>query len=78
MSIEKYCLLEDGTIEDCYYNNGEMRCIYKEGNAWFLDHDKFGINGFMIRFHHKIIKFGKTKKELKEYEKQRKQTLSAR
>ena len=69
MSIEKYCLLEDKTIEDCYYSNGEMRCIYKEGNAYFLDHDKFG-NGCMIRYHHKIIKFGKTKKELKEYAKQ--------
>ena len=66
MEIKKYCLLENGWIEDCYYSNGEMRCIYPEGRKWYLDHDKFG-NGCMIRFHHRILKTADTKKELKEY-----------
>ena len=67
MEIKKYCLLENGWIEDCYYDKKmtEPRCIYKERRKWFLDHDKYG-NGLMIRFHHKIIAFGDTKKELKE------------
>ena len=65
---EKYALLENTTIEPLYYDNEckERRMFYPEGRSWYLDHDKFG-NGCCIRFHHKIIRFGNTKKELKEY-----------
>lgn len=67
MSIEKYCLTDDGEILDCYYDKEktEMRCIYKEYGKWYIDHDKFG-NGFCARLHSRIIAFANTKKELKE------------
>lgn len=64
--IKKYCLLEDNTIEPCYYSNGELRNIYKEGRYYYIEHDVFG-NGCMIRFCHRILKFANTKKELKEW-----------
>lgn len=71
--MKKYCLLETGEILDCYYDKEmtEPRYIYKENNKWYIDHDVFG-NGCMIRFHHCILKFGDTKKELKEWWKGRK------
>ena len=69
---ELYALLEDGTIEPLYYHKSkrkldlnEPRMFYKEGNNWYLDHDRFS-NKCMARYHHKIIAFGNTKKELKE------------
>ena len=77
---ELYALLEDGTIEPLYYHKSkrkldlkEPRDFYKEGNNWYLDHDKFS-KKYMARFHHKIIAFGNTKKELKEKQNGNKKT----
>ena len=66
-NIKKYCLLENGWIEPCYYDKArnEMRMIYKERRFWYLDHDKYS-GMCMIRFHHRILAFAETKKELKE------------
>lgn len=66
--MKKYCLLENGDIQDCYYdkNLNEPRNIYKEGRYFYLDHDVFG-NGCIVMFHHRILRFADTKKELKEW-----------
>ena len=66
--IKKYCLLETGEIENCYYDKEltELRNIYKIGARWYIDHDVFG-NGCCIMFHHRILRFSNTKKELKDW-----------
>ena len=62
--IKKWCLLENGTIERCYYNNGELRDIYKDkkGN-WYLDHDVYA-HQMILYVHSKIVKFADTVEEL--------------
>ena len=62
--MKKYCLLEDGSIEPCYYKTGEPRNIYKAGRKWYLDHDVY-IGCGIAYCHHKIVKFGDTVEELK-------------
>lgn len=61
--IKKWCLLDDGTIEHCYYQNGEMRNIYNIGNDYFLDHDRYAHN-MIIYCHSRIVKFADTTEEL--------------
>lgn len=65
MKIKKYCLLKNGTIESCYYENGELRNIYKEDDKWYLDHDVF-LNYSIAYCHSEIVKFSDNKKELED------------
>ena len=64
--LKKYCLIETGKIEPCYFDNGEPRMIYedKEGE-WYLEHDCFYSWGIAYA-KHRILKFADTIKELKE------------
>ena len=61
--IKKWCLLEDGSIEPCYYADGSMRSIYKEGWNYYLDHDVYA-HQMIIFMHHRIVKFADTAEEL--------------
>ena len=62
--VKKLCLLKDGSIEHCYYANGEMRNIYQEGKKWYLDHDVFIGSCALAYCHSEIVKFGDTLEEL--------------
>lgn len=67
--IKRWCLLENGTIEPCYYldqkgnQTNELRNIYKEGRHWYLLHDVYAHN-MIITMRHKIVKFADTVEEL--------------
>lgn len=67
--MKKYCLLENGDIEPCYYldqkgnQTDELRHIYKEGRKWYLMHDKYAHN-MILTFNHEIIAFADTIEEL--------------
>lgn len=61
--IKKWCLLEDGTIERCYYRNGNMRDFEKRGKDWYLIHDVYA-HQMIITMCHKVIKFADTTEEL--------------
>ena len=64
-TIKKWCKLEDGHIEPCYYEDGTLRTIYKEGRYWYLDHDVYA-HQMILYMHHRIIKFADTVEELYE------------
>ena len=61
--IKRWCLLENGTIEPCYYDNGDLRDIYRIGRNWYLTHDVYAHN-MIITMRHRIIKFADTVEEL--------------
>ena len=61
--IKKWALLEDGSIVNCYYSNGELRQVYKVGRYWYIDHDVYAHN-MILTCHHKIVKFADTVEEL--------------
>lgn len=63
MAFKKWCLLENGTIERCYYSNGELRDFEKRGNSWYLNHDVYA-HQMILYMCHKVIKFGDTAEEL--------------
>lgn len=68
--FKRYCLLENLTIEPCYYDKKmtEIRHFDYDNGKWYLSHDVFG-NGCCLSFYHKVLKFADTKKELKDYAK---------
>ena len=61
--IKKWALLENGSIVNCYFSNGELRQIYKEGRYWYIDHDVYA-HQMILYMHHRIIKFADTVEEL--------------
>lgn len=62
--IKKWCLLEVGNVEPCYYENGTLREIYKDRDGkWYLDHDVYAHN-MILSMHHRIVKFADTAEEL--------------
>ena len=68
---KKYCLLENGQIESCYYLDGqgkataEARPIVKEKGAFYILVGKFA-HGTYIECWRKIKRFGDTEEELKD------------
>lgn len=57
----KYGLLENNTIENLYYSNGEERIIVKEKDSYYLYHDvfQFDKDGKLEKVHlykHKIVR----------------------
>ena len=62
-AIKKYCLLENGSVEPCYYADGTLRTIYKDGLCWYIDHDVYA-HQMIFYMHHRIVRFGDTADEL--------------
>lgn len=63
MAIKKWCLLEDGSIEHCYYKDGTLRDFEKHGKVWYLNHDVYA-HQMILYMCHKVIKFADTVEEL--------------
>lgn len=61
---QKYGLLENGEIEPLFYENGEMRMVYKEGKKFYIDHDAVFGNVFAL-MHHRIVWTSDSEDELK-------------
>ena len=62
-TIKKYCLLSNGDIQPCYYANGELRNIQKEGNDWFMTYDEYAHNT-IITCCRRIVAFSDSVQEL--------------
>lgn len=63
MKFKKWCKLENGQIEPCYYSNGDVRNINYEDGRYYLIHDVYAHN-MILTMCHKIVKFADTAEEL--------------
>ena len=64
---EKFCKLEDGSVEKLYYGNDYRtpRNFYQENGKWYLDHDVY--IGCGIAYCHSLIVEFLTDEQAKEY-----------
>ena len=62
-NFKKFCKLENGTIQTCYYPSGEPKKIYKKEGSWYLAHDVY-MHNMIFYLHQKIVAFADTVEEL--------------
>ena len=61
--MKKYCLLENGDIEPCYYLNGELRNFDYENGSYYLIYDKYAHN-MILTCRCKVVKFADNPEDL--------------
>lgn len=47
--IKKFCKLENGRIEMCYFPSGKMKDIFKQGDTWHITLEEYAHQMFFTR-----------------------------
>lgn len=65
----KFALLEDGSVEPLFYEDGDPRQAYEEDGKFYLDHDvwfEFGGGMCQAYMHSEIVRTADSTEELEE------------
>ena len=63
MTIKKYCLLSDGSIEVTHHHDGSLKSIFKSQGEWYMRHDVYAHN-MILTMVHRVIEFSDSIEDL--------------